>query len=332
VDWYLERPEELMEVRHELAAYLSRHAAPGSQEGIVDAELISSEAVGNAMRHTRGPVWLTVSWGAEQPVLTVYDLGEGFDPQRLLDPPDPYDDGNDDFAESGRGLLIVRALSPQVRASLRAGAGMVVEVALPVRRRRTVSHDPPRRRTTVLPALDEARPEGGFGKESFLRALVVQLAKAVEEQHGPEAAEAAVAQVGSDVGGRMEEEFRLAGEVVGRLTPEQMGESYVRLKHAIDGEFSVVEAGPNRIVLENRRCPFGESVRRAPALCRMTSSVFGGIAARNSPEGASVVLEERIAVGDPGCRVTVYLGEPPEHVVPFAHRYGGVGERATASR
>jgi predicted ArsR family transcriptional regulator len=95
----------------------------------------------------------------------------------------------------------------------------------------------------------------------------------------------------------------------------------VRLKQAIGGEFRVVEAGADRIVLENTRCPFGDAVRRAPALCRMTSSVFGGIAARNTPDGASVLLEERIAVGDPGCRVVVYLGPAPAEVEPFAHHY-----------
>jgi hypothetical protein len=51
----------------------------------------------------------------------------------------------------------------------------------------------------------------------------------------------------------------------------------------------------------------------------MTSSVFGGIAARNSGE-ASVVLEERIAVGDPECRIVVTLGERAEG--PAAHHYG----------
>ena len=86
----------------------------------------------------------------------------------------------------------------------------------------------------------------------------------------------------------------------------------------------VVEATPERVVLENTRCPFGETVMRSPALCRMTSSVFGGIAARNSDEGASVLLEERIAVGDPGCRVVVYLGEAPHAAAPYAHRYGSV--------
>src|SRR5918993_568586 len=196
VDWYLERTDQLADLRHELVAYLARHAAPEGEAGIDDAELLVSEAVGNALRHTGGPVWVSLTWSSELPTLQVYDLG-----------------------------------------------------------------------------------------------------------------------------GQMEAEFRVATEVVGRMTPEQLGECYVRLKHAIDGQFSVVEATPERIVLENRRCPFGEAVRHAPALCRMTSSVFGGLAARNHPEGATVLLEERIAVGDPGCRVVVYLGRAPAEVAPYAHRY-----------
>jgi len=105
------------------------------------------------------------------------------------------------------------------------------------------------------------------------------------------------------------------------MTPEQLGHCFVRLKHAIDGGFSVVEASADQIVLENTRCPFGDSVLRAPALCRMTSSVFGGIAARNSADDVSVLLEERIAVGDPGCRVVVSLASSPNGSAAFAHHY-----------
>jgi hypothetical protein len=127
--------------------------------------------------------------------------------------------------------------------------------------------------------------------------------------------------VGTDIGGQMEKEFRLAEAVVGRMTPEQMGRCFVRLKHAIDGGFTVVEATAERIVMENTRCPFGDSVLRAPALCRMTSSVFGGIAARNTPGDVAVLLEERIAVGDPGCRVVISLVPPSPEAAPFAHHY-----------
>ena len=336
MDWYLDRADLVGDLRRELAQYLQRHAVPGSDDGIADAELIVSEAVGNAIRHTGGPVWVSLGWTSELPVLRVYDIGPGFDAGTLPasggsarvteDVEDPDVDAlletlDSLAADSGRGLLIIQALAPEASASVRANAGMVVSVTLPVHRRASATRDQPRLPTSVLPALDEALPEGGFGKESFLRAMVVQLSQALETNHGPDAAEAAIAQVGTDVGWQMEQEFRLAEEVVGRMTPEQLGHCFVRLKHAIDGGFSVVEASADQIVLENTRCPFGDSVLRAPALCRMTSSVFGGIAARNSADDVSVLLEERIAVGDPGCRVVVSLAASRSDSAAFAHHY-----------
>ncbi len=89
----------------------------------------------------------------------------------------------------------------------------------------------------------------------------------------------------------------------------------------IGGGFSVEEVTAARITLVNDRCPFGEAVRRAPALCRMTSSVFGGIAARNTGLGAAVVSEERIAVGDPQCRVVVWLDVEEQSAQHAGHRY-----------
>jgi predicted ArsR family transcriptional regulator len=150
---------------------------------------------------------------------------------------------------------------------------------------------------------------------------VVQLAMAVADQQGPVAAEHAVAQVATDVGGRMEAEYRSATGVTGRLTPHQLAECYVRLKGAIDGGFSIVEVTDRRIVLANTRCPFGDIVTQAPSLCRMTSSVFGGIAAANSDTGADVLLEERIAVGDSQCRVVIDLDPPTDEPSPWVHRY-----------
>lgn len=87
---------------------------------------------------------------------------------------------------------------------------MTVSVTLPVAKPAAASFDPPRHTSGALPDLSEAHPGGAFGEESFLRALVVQLAQTMESQHGPEAAEAAVAQVGMDVGGQMEHEYRHA--------------------------------------------------------------------------------------------------------------------------
>lgn len=312
MDWFLYtgRQEAVEQVKAEIGRYLRRHAR--DPERIFDAEVVVSELLGNAVRHAPGPAWVSIVWSARSPVLTVYDLGPGFEFEAKL-PDDP-------FAEGGRGLYIVSHLVDQVAAAARRAGGSRVEAMLPVERSDSATLDPPRRRSGALPHPDEARAEGGFGKESFLRALVVQLAQSIESDHGPAAAEAAIAQVGADVGGQMEDEYRAAKKIVGRMTPDQIADCYVRLKHAIDGDFYVIEATEDRIVLGNNACPFGDVVRRAPALCRMTSSVFGGIGARNSAHEASVVLEERIAVGDPGCRVVVYLDRPAEDP-GIAHRY-----------
>jgi DNA-binding NarL/FixJ family response regulator len=125
----------------------------------------------------------------------------------------------------------------------------------------------------------------------------------------------------------MEEAYRKARLISGRLSPGQMADLYVRLKGAIDGDFYVIEADEQKIVLGNRKCPFGDVVQRQPGLCRMTSSVLGGIAARNAGESA-VVLEERIAFGDPECRVVVWLDHSETSDPDAADRYRGPVDRA----
>jgi DNA-binding NarL/FixJ family response regulator/anti-sigma regulatory factor (Ser/Thr protein kinase) len=296
-------------LRREIALYLGRHAEPDSD--LAGAEIVIAELLANAFEHAPGPAWVRATWATERPRLEVHDLGPGFE----LDPRLPEPD-----SERGRGLFIVNAVAGDLaRAGKRAG-GSEVSATLPVRRRTESSHDPPPARVGALPSPEEAQPDGTFGKESFLRALVVELAQAVEGDLGPDVAEAAVAQVGTAVGGRMEEAYRAAHAVAGRLSPRRMADLFVRLKGAIDGDFYVIDVDERRIVLGNRRCPFGAAVQREPTLCRMTSSVFGGIAARNAGR-SSVVLEERIALGDPECRVVVWLGENDPPNPAAAHRY-----------
>jgi predicted ArsR family transcriptional regulator len=253
-----------------------------------------------------------VDWSERRPRVEVNDLGPGFELVALL-PEDP-------LANHGRGLFIVSHLADELGAVAKRAGGSRVSAVMPVERAIEQSHDPPRRHRDALPGPDEAAPDGTFAREPFLRALVVELARAVESNDGPDAAQAAVAQVGANVGGRMEDEYRKARGIVDQLTPAEMGDLYVRLKAAIGGDFYVIEADEEKIVLGNRACPFGDAVKRAPGLCRMTSSVFGGIAARNTG-GASVMLEERIAVGDPECRVVVWLGPGKRGRWEAAHDY-----------
>jgi anti-sigma regulatory factor (Ser/Thr protein kinase) len=313
-DWYLEALDRQAQrgLRHEIRSYLERHGEAGAD--FDGAELVAAELIENGVSHAGGSVWVSLEWSQIHPVLTVADLGAGFDLHTEL-PADSL------TSEGGRGLFIVSRIVKELKAVRRRSGGTVVQATLPIARAASPSFDRPRRTVGVLPSLDEAGPEGGFGKESFLRALVVQLAQAVELEGGPHAAEAAITQVGTDVGGQMETEYRQTKEIVDRLSPDQMADCFVRLKHAIDGQFQVIEANAERIVLVNDACPFGPVVRHAPALCRMTSSVFGGIAARNSSDGASVILEERIALGDPQCHVVIELDATVDTKAPWAHRY-----------
>ena len=310
MDWYLDDgdSEGATVIRREFVDYLRRHA--DSEAEIDLAALAFAELVNNGVEHAGGPVWVSVDWAGRHPVVAVNDLGSSFQLSEVAMP--------DPSAVRGRGLAIAADLAARLDVAQKAGGGARVEAELNVDRRDQQDLDPPRRTRNVLPDLSEAGPDG-FEKEPFMRSLVVQMAQGLEHLLGPLAAESVVAQAGTDVGGQMEAEFRSTHPGLRELmTPTETGECYVRLKQAIGGDFYVLEADEERIVLANRACPFGDAVLRAPALCRMTSSVFGGIAARNFGE-ATVVLEERIAVGDPQCRVVVYLGQQAE--VPHGHRY-----------
>lgn len=311
MDWYLDghQTEAASQLRHEIDRYLRRH---GSLDGDYDgATLAVGELLANAALHTPGPVWVHLEWPEEQPLFEVHDLGPGFSLENVSLPDDPS-------SPTGRGLFVAHELVEDLEVAAKRAGGSRVTATLPVTRPAQRTHEP-LRLSSALPGPEEANEDGTFGRESFLRALVVQLASAVEALEGPDAIDATVTAVGSTVGDRMEAEYRRARDIVGRLEPEQIADLYVRLKAAIEGDFYVIELSDERIVLGNRACPFGAAVHRAPGLCRMTSSVFGGIAARNTGE-ASVVLEERIAVGDPECRIVVTLGHHADG--PAAHHYG----------
>jgi Methanogen output domain 1 len=74
----------------------------------------------------------------------------------------------------------------------------------------------------------------------------------------------------------------------------QVGEVLVDLKRRIQGVFYILEQTDEKIVFRNRACPIAEKVLDRPALCMMTSNVFGSIAAGNLGF-AKVVLKETIA-------------------------------------
>jgi anti-sigma regulatory factor (Ser/Thr protein kinase) len=96
----------------------------------------------------------------------------------------------------------------------------------------------------------------------------------------------------------------------------QVAAAFIAAERELGGEFDVVSLGEDRLVLGCRRCPFGTAP--PPAMCRFTSALAGGLAARAGGL-ADVVIDERIALGDSQCRVAVDLGARSGR--PTAHHY-----------
>ncbi len=144
-------------------------------------------------------------------------------------------------------------------------------------------------------------------RDRFLRALLRELSGILEDSVGLTEAEGFIAMVGNRIGESLNDSYRQA-LAADRLTAEQVADALVDLKHRIKGGFSVQSIEADRIVLVNSRCPFGEYVEGRPSLCMMTSNVFGRVTADNLGY-ARVTLDETLARGDGGCRVTIHLGE-----------------------
>lgn len=162
--------------------------------------------------------------------------------------------------------------------------------------------------TTPLPVFSElAIP---LERDVFLRTLLRHLAGTLQKVVGLEEASGFISVVGQEMGDEINRAYKDA-LAVSSLTREQVADVLVDLKRRIQGDFYVIEQDDDKIVLGNRACPFGEKVLGRPALCMMTSNVFGSIAADNLGY-AKVAIEQAIAGGDAGCRVVVYLRPTPE--------------------
>lgn len=164
----------------------------------------------------------------------------------------------------------------------------------------TEPHSAAPARPSPLPVLDVP-----LERDVFLRTLLRELSGALQDVVGLDEASGFVSIVGQRMGEGIDDDYR-AALGVDRLDRRQVSAVLVDLKRRIQGDFYVVEEDDEKIVFGNRACPFGDKVRDRPALCMMTSNVFGAIAARNLG-WAKVELVETIAEGAPGCRVVVYV-------------------------
>jgi hypothetical protein len=150
-----------------------------------------------------------------------------------------------------------------------------------------------------------ASADVALDKDRFMRTLIRHLAGTLEEVVGLAEAEGFVSVVGQKMGEEIDTGYR-RGLQVPSLSRRQVTAVLVDLKRRIDGDFYVIEEDDDKIVLGNRRCPFGDRVLGRPSMCMMTSNVFGVIVAENLGY-ARVLLEETIANGNAGCRVVIRL-------------------------
>lgn len=149
-----------------------------------------------------------------------------------------------------------------------------------------------------------------LNRDVFLRTLIRELAGTLQDVVGLEEASGFISVVGQAMGSQIDQDYKAALEV-SHLTREQVADALVDLKKRIQGDFYVIEQTDEKIVFGNRVCPFAEKVIDRPAMCMMTSNVFGSIAAENLGY-AKVELQETIAMGASGCRVVIYLKPTPE--------------------
>ena len=142
---------------------------------------------------------------------------------------------------------------------------------------------------------------------NFLQTFVTQSAK-VAGQLGCSSCESQLSYIehlGLAASSCFETIYREHNELDGNIDLDDYSNLIVSIKNQIGGNFSRSSSESGIVRVVNTRCPFGDAVKEAPELCRMTSSVFGGIAARNFGY-AKVALNKRIATNDGICEVCIY--------------------------
>lgn len=161
----------------------------------------------------------------------------------------------------------------------------------------------------------------------FLQAFISQSVRVAEQHYCGDSGGFGryVEHIGLTASHCLEESARVSLGYRNAINPDQYADVIINIKNQIGGNFSRTSSQPGSIRVINTRCPFGDSVREAPELCRMTASVFGGIAARNFGYG-KVELQKRIALGDDHCEVSVYTDEQSARDKP-GDEYRSVGDQ-----
>ena len=116
--------------RHELMTFIRRFAA--SNDDLFRIELIIGEILANTVEHAPGLVEVEIDWRGIHPVLAITDTGPGL--LRFL-PRLP----EDNLAEGGRGLFLIKTLAGNVRVQATPNHGTRMTMVLSVSRDGTLA-------------------------------------------------------------------------------------------------------------------------------------------------------------------------------------------------
>ncbi|MET7362295.1 methanogen output domain 1-containing protein [Streptomyces sp. NPDC005562] len=169
--------------------------------------------------------------------------------------------------------------------------------------------------------MEPSEADIALDRDVFMRSLIRELARVLEDVVGLEEAAGYVSLVSQTLGADINRQYAKALSA-DRLDLGQVAKVMVDLKRRLGGDFFVIEENEQRIVLGNRVCPFGEKVVGRPSMCMMTSNLFGTIASENLGY-ARVELDKTIARWDVGCRVVVHLRPPCEADQSTGREYYG---------
>jgi predicted ArsR family transcriptional regulator len=153
-------------------------------------------------------------------------------------------------------------------------------------------------------------PIQDLSPDIFLKQVLRHLTLTLQDVVGMTEAEGFITLVSQKIGEEVNQQYRQALHTKS-LSKQQVISSLLDFKQRIGGDFFLISDQDNTITLGNRRCPFGDMIGTLPALCMMTSNLFGVMTAENLGY-ANVVIEQSIANHHSHCRVVIRLS--PEDV------------------
>lgn len=157
-------------------------------------------------------------------------------------------------------------------------------------------------------------PFSSLSPSVFLQAFLNEMMR-VCDQHGLNRRDELIEHIGLNAGENFESAYRYEFDRAAPLDAEQYADLIIGIKNRVGGNFSLASSTKDCVRVVNTRCPFGDRVKDFPELCHMTSSVFGGIAARNFGY-AKVELRKRIATHDGMCEVCIHSN--PQEATKYA--------------